>query len=119
MFSPYYSVFERYGNVLYGFFIPNGNEEAVTDALKVFIDLLFEERGQYPLKAAEHEVEELRAQYFSYLMPDISEAEVADILSERRFAIIQGPPGTGKTRMSLNLLNKHYHNNGLSIQFHP
>lgn len=119
MFSPYNSVFERYGKVLYSFFIPNENGEAVADALKVFIDLMFEERSQYPLKAAENYAEELRSQYFSHLMPDVLEVEVKNILLERRFVIIQGPPGTGKTRRSLNLLNEQYHGNGLTIQFHP
>lgn len=119
LFSAYNSVFERYGRVLYGIFIPNDNEEATTDGLKAFLDLMFAERSQYPLKAAENEAEEIRSQYFSHLMPDVSENEVRDILAERCFVIIQGPPGTGKTRMSLNLLNDHYHGNGKTIQFHP
>lgn len=118
-FPAYDSVFSRYGKVLYGIFIPNGNRDATADAVSGFLDLMFEERGQFPLKAFQEDAERIRSEYFSFLMPDISENEVQDLLANRRFVILEGPPGTGKTRMALRILTTTYGDNGFSIQFHP
>ena len=117
-FPQYSSVFDRYGRVIYGIFAPTEDAEATADALKAFMDLMFEERGIYPLKSGVEEGEQIRSQYFAHLMPDITEEEVQEVLQERRFAVLQGPPGTGKTRMALRILNEKYQGNGLSIQFH-
>ena len=119
LFPAYGSVFERYGKVLYGFFVPNSEKTATEDALKAFLDLMFEERGIYPLKAAILESEKIRSEYFSHLMPNITEKNVKELLQDNRFVIIQGPPGTGKTRMALRLLDNFFSGNGSSIQFHP
>ncbi len=118
-FSDYSTVLNRYGKEIYGFYAPNSDKNATTDALVAFLDLMFEERGQYPLKSSSEGAEQVRAQYFSYLMPDVTEDELESLLRERRFVILQGPPGTGKTRMALRILEKVYKNNGFSIQFHP
>jgi 5-methylcytosine-specific restriction enzyme B len=118
-FSKYDSVFSRYGKVLYGIFIPNEKSAATSDAVAAFLDLMFEERGQFPLKAFEEHAEKIRSKYFSFLMPDIEEDEVYELLNNRRFVILEGPPGTGKTRMALRMLKNLYENNGFSIQFHP
>lgn len=118
-FSSYDSVFSRYGKVLYGIFIPNENRAATYEAVAAFLDLMFEERGQIPLKAFEGHAEDIRSKYFSFLMPDINEEEVFELLNDRRFVILEGPPGTGKTRMALRILHNLYGNNGFSIQFHP
>lgn len=118
-FPDYKSVFDRYGKVLYGFFAPNGSEAATTDAVKAFLDLMFEERGQYPLKAFFEEAENIRSEYFSHLMPDVSVDDLQSLLRERRFVVLEGPPGTGKTRMALQILQDIYKGNGFSVQFHP
>lgn len=119
LFSDYNAIFERYGRVLYGIFAPNNNTFATQDALKAFLDLMFEERGIYPLKSCENDGLNIRSQYFSHLMPDITDIEVQDILNERRYVVLQGPPGTGKTRLALQILKNVYKDNGFSIQFHP
>lgn len=119
LFSVYSSVFDRYGKVIYAFFAPNDNKDATSDALKAFLDLMFEERGEYPLKSSKDDAELIHTQYFAYLMPDISENEVIDLLRNRRFVILQGPPGTGKTEMALQILRNAYHQYGMTIQFHP
>lgn len=119
LFPKYQSIFERYGRVLYGIFVPNGDDEVTAIALKGFLDLMFEERGIYPLKSFTNEWEEIRSQYFSHLMPYISRDQVQEMLQDRKFVVLQGPPGTGKTRTALQLLNDAYKGNGKSIQFHP
>ncbi|MCL6558042.1 MAG: AAA family ATPase [Firmicutes bacterium] len=119
LFPDYDAVFERYGRVIYGFFQPVADKKATEDALKAFLDLLFEERGIYPLKAAANETEQIRSEYFAHLMPDVTEEEVLELLRERRFVVLQGPPGTGKTRLALRILQNAYRANGFSIQFHP
>jgi len=118
-FSAYSAVFERYGNVLYGIFAPNNNKDATIDATTAFLDLMFEERGQYPRAAFKTDSAHLRSQYFSFLMPDTSEEYVLDLLNKRRFVILEGPPGTGKTRMALRILNRAYKGKGFAVQFHP
>ena len=118
-FSLYSSVFERYGKVIYGFFAPDENRVATEDALKAFLDLMFEERGQYPLKSSIDNAEHLRAQYFAHLMPDLSENDIVTLLHNQRFVVVQGPPGTGKTEMARHILKDRYLKNGMTIQFHP
>ncbi|MCB0167818.1 MAG: AAA family ATPase [Anaerolineae bacterium] len=119
LFPAYSSVFDRYGKVIYGFFAPTENREATESALKAFLDLMFEERAQYPLKGSLDEAENIRAQYFAYLMPDLSDKQVIAWLKSQRFVILQGPPGTGKTEMARHILKNHYQQNGMTIQFHP
>src|SRR5262249_24573680 len=105
-FSAYQPAFNKYGKVLYGIYRPDGDRDA-TEALTAFLDLMFEERGDRPLSAAQEDAERIRAEWFQYLMPDTSAEEVAARLQERRFVILQGPPGTGKTRMAVKLLEGH------------
>jgi 5-methylcytosine-specific restriction enzyme B len=118
-FSPYGTIFERYGKVLYGIFAPTDDVNATNDATKAFLDLMFSERKQFPLKSEESDAERIRSGYFAHLLPDVLEADVATLLQSRRYAIVEGPPGTGKTRMALRLLSQHYGGRGTTIQFHP
>ena len=118
-FHPYAAIFERYGRVLYGIFTSVKDAEATSDATKAFLDLMFSERKQFPLKSAEDDAERIRTDYFAHLTPEVHAAEVAALLQERRYVIIEGPPGTGKTRMALRILRDFYGGRGTSIQFHP
>jgi 5-methylcytosine-specific restriction protein B len=118
-FHQYGAIFERYGRVLYGIFMPMEDADATSDATKAFLDLMFSERRQFPLKAAEDDAERIRTSYFAHLTPEVHESEVTTLLRERRYVIIEGPPGTGKTRMALRMLHHFYGGRGTSIQFHP
>jgi 5-methylcytosine-specific restriction protein B len=118
-FSSYDTIFAKYGKVLYGIFAPPDDINATSDATKAFLDLMFSERKQFPLKSEESDAERIRSGYFAHLLPDVPETVVAALLQKRRYAIIEGPPGTGKTRMALRLLGQHYGGRGTTIQFHP
>lgn len=113
----YRSIFDRYGDVIYGFCI--AEDEVVKNALKVFLDFNFEERGYTPLSSAYDEFEKIKQKYFSYLMPTVDQGNVAQLLNQRKYVVLQGPPGTGKTRLANKLLEEEYSNNGMTIQFHP
>lgn len=120
MFSEYQSVFERYGRVIYGLYVPGKDRFGTEETLKAFLDLMFSERGHQPLKGAEADGRRIQSAYYSHLFPDCTVQKVADLLKQRKYVILQGPPGTGKTRMAEEkLLKDTYKNNGKAIQFHP
>src|SRR5271166_6322412 len=100
-FQQYSRVFNRYGNVLYGIFVPN--RDSALEALTAFLDLMFEERGVLPLKPFRGESERIRQEWLECLLPEASEQNVLELLRARRYVILQGPPGTGKTRMAQEL----------------
>lgn len=115
---------DRYGKVLYATFIPGAtrtpaSDAILTDALTAFIDLFFDERRIEPKKAFKDEAERIRRSWMARVLPGTTDAEVAALLTERRYAIIEGPPGTGKTEMAGRLLSAQYANRGRTIQFHP
>lgn len=117
----YQPIFKRYGKVLYGFFIPPEglDPEGYRKVMLAFLGLYFEEYGQKPVKKFAAEAEEIRRAYHSCLMPGLGEAEVADLLSDRRFVVLTGPPGTGKTHLALKILKDRFGGNGKTFQFHP
>jgi 5-methylcytosine-specific restriction protein B len=117
-FSEYNPAFRRYGGVLYGIYAPRGNESETLEALTAFLDLMFEERGEFPLKQYQSERENLRDQWLKHLMPDLSQDQVVQLLAERRYVILEGPPGTGKTLMARQLIRDRYANRGRTVQFH-
>lgn len=114
---------DRYGQVLYATFAPPrdraAGEEATRDAITAFVDLLFDERRIAPMKAAQDDAERIRRGWMATTLPDITDDEVADLLSRRNYVIIEGPPGTGKTELALRMLRERYGSNGHAIQFHP
>jgi 5-methylcytosine-specific restriction protein B len=116
LFPQYSRAFNRYGNVLYGIFVPS--RDSGLEALSAFLDLMFEERGVIPLTAFHAEQERIRQEWFECLMPEASEKEVLELLRTRRYVILQGPPGTGKTRMAQALMKNQYAGRGRTIQFH-
>lgn len=118
-FDQYQSVFERYGNVIYGLYAPTADRAATREALTAFLDLMIEERGGQTLKPHRDDEGRIRAEWFAHLMPNQIEADVTALLQHRKYVVIQGPPGTGKTRMADVLLRDNYQANGFAIQFHP
>ena len=118
-FSDYGPVFDKYGGEVYAVFQPPGPKKATEKALKAFLDLLFEERGEQPLSGASREAERIQSGYFAHILPSTTTPDIANTLANRRYVILQGPPGTGKTRMALQLLDDEYNGHGTSIQFHP
>ncbi|HLJ25215.1 MAG TPA: AAA family ATPase [Candidatus Angelobacter sp.] len=113
------STFDRYGKVIYALVKPDSDMRVTREAVTALLDLVLEERGYLPNKDHMADRDRIRSNWFSFLMPDVSQSQVAELLAERRFVIIQGPPGTGKTTMAENLLAQNYRGVGRTIQFHP
>jgi 5-methylcytosine-specific restriction protein B len=84
-FSPYGTIFGRYGKVLYGIFAPTDDVTATADATKAFLDLMFSERKQFPLKTEESDAERIRSGYFAHMLPEVPETEVAAFLNQDGF----------------------------------
>ena len=116
LFPQYSRAFNRYGNVLYGIFVPS--RESALEALTAFLDLMFEERGVLPLATFRDDSERIKREWFECLLPDVSDKDVIELLHARRYVILQGPPGSGKTRMAQELMKNHYGGRGRTIQFH-
>ena len=118
-FQDYEPALKRYGRFLYAIYRPTDNRDATLAALTAMLDIMFEERGQMPLKEFEPDARATKSAWFDYMMPTVTRDKVAGLLKTRRYVIIQGPPGTGKTRMARELLAQHYAGRGETIQFHP
>src|SRR5699024_4309870 len=116
-YPKYYDIFDKYGTEIYGFCI--AKDDIAEDALKVFLDFNFEERGFTPLSNSKEEFKHIKQQYFSYLMPSVNQQRVGELLDQRKYVVLQGPPGTGKTRLANKLLRENYGGRGMTIQFHP
>ena len=117
-YSNYKNIFDRYGDVIYGFCITE-DRSILEKALKVFLDFHFDERGFRTLTNFEGEVQQIQSKYFNYLMPTVEKKNLLELLKTRKYVILQGPPGTGKTRLANKLLKEEYKGNGNVIQFHP
>lgn len=106
---------QSYGDVIYAA-VPVrdvGSREVVEDLLTFY----FHEHRTRTLKTEEKRWSARRAAITSTLFPKVSEAQIADLVKERRFVVLEGPPGTGKTRAAERVaarLGTH-----TTIQFHP
>jgi 5-methylcytosine-specific restriction protein B len=118
-FQAYEPALKRYGRVLYAIYQPRDDREGTLAAVTAMLDIMFEERGQTPLKDYEADASAIESAWFEHLMPATTRSKVAELLKTRRYVIIQGPPGTGKTRMAREMLEKDYGAVGQTIQFHP
>jgi 5-methylcytosine-specific restriction protein B len=58
-----------------------------------------------------------RSAMLGSLFPKRGEAEISELLDDRRFVVLQGPPGTGKTRMALAVARRY--GEPTVVQFHP
>jgi 5-methylcytosine-specific restriction protein B len=117
--SVYSPIFKRYGHEMYALFVPDENKQTTRAAIASLLDLMMEERGITTMTSATQDAERLRTSWFAQLMPQTSQKQVRQPLSDRGFVILQGPPGTGKTRMATRLLSEDYAGRGQTIQFHP
>ena len=102
-FSPYDTIFEKYGKVFYGIFAPTDEVKATAGAIRAFLDLTFSERKQFPLKSEESDAERMRSGYFAHMLPNVPETDVAAIFADPAPCNCEGLPGTGKYRMAAGL----------------
>ena len=109
---------DKYGHVIYAMYAPGLDSNETSDALTAFLDLLFDERGVSPLTSFKVGAEEIKTRWLRYLMPDVSNDRVVELVNERRYVILQGPPGTGKTHMARELIGTEYQGHGKTVQFH-
>lgn len=114
---------ERYGTVLYALAVPPAptkqGRTAVSDTLKAFVDLFFDERRIGVLKAAEQDAERIRRAWMAVTLPDVTDDEIANLISQRKYVVLEGPPGTGKTELATRLLQEQFKSRGTILQFHP
>ena len=103
---------------LYAIYAPGPDLSQMLEGLTAFLDFMFDERGVQPLSRFDADSSEIRTRWFHYLMPDVSNDQVAELLNERHYVILQGPPGTGKTHMARELIATEYQGCGRTIQFH-
>jgi 5-methylcytosine-specific restriction protein B len=118
-FSEFEGVFKKYGSLIYAMAeVPNEPEKAER-VVSGFLDFYASERKWRALRAAAEEIETNLERLKKEIFPQVEEAEVEDLLFDRRFLIFQGPPGTGKTRMARKLLETRFKGHGKMVQFHP
>lgn len=115
----YGPIFQRYGREIYALFVPTEDRAATKQAVTALLDLMFEERGFATMAGASDGATKIQGQWFDYLMPQVDEPKIIDLLNGQGFVIIQGPPGTGKTRAALSILRDEYQGFGKTVQFHP
>jgi 5-methylcytosine-specific restriction protein B len=117
-FSRFENVLKRYGSHIYACVEVPQEQLKAQKIVSAFLDLYAWERNWFPLKSAEEEVENFKTKLRACIFPKVSQAELIDLLKQRRFVILQGPPGTGKTRIAQQILHTHFKSSGFTVQFH-
>lgn len=112
--------YDRYGNVIYmAARVPTDDGAKARLVVQAFLDLYAFERGWRPLKATQHQYEDLHGRLRADLFPKVGANDVHVLLNLRRFVVLQGPPGTGKTRMTEVVKTDLFGGCGETVQFHP
>ena len=81
------------------------------------LDLFFDEHRTPLTGKAKDRWNQRTREVSGAIFPSWSEAEVLDLLKERRFVVLEGPPGTGKTRLAWRIAKRI--GSATQIQFHP
>ena len=68
-FQVYEPALKRYGRVLYAIYQPRPGREGTLAAVTAMLDIMFEERGQTPLKEFKADASAIESAWFEHLMP--------------------------------------------------
>lgn len=74
---------KRYGRWLYAIYQPGDDREGTLAAVTAVLDIMFEERGQTPLKEFEADANAIESAWFEHLMPVTTRSKVAELLKTR------------------------------------
>jgi 5-methylcytosine-specific restriction protein B len=96
--------------------VAEGNS-AEREAVEDLMDLFAHEHRVRMKGLSKQRWDSRRSAMFGKLFPERTEAEIAELLDDRRFVVLQGPPGTGKTRMALEVAGRW--GAPTVVQFHP
>jgi 5-methylcytosine-specific restriction protein B len=96
--------------------VTEGNA-AEREAVEDLMDLFAHEHRVRMKGTSKQRWDSRRSAMLEKLFPQRTEAEIAELLKDRRFVVLQGPPGTGKTRMALGVARRH--GEPTVVQFHP
>ena len=96
--------------------VTEGNA-AEREAVEDLMDLFAHEHRVRMKGTSKQRWDSRRSAMLGKLFPQRTEAEVAELLNDRRFVVLQGPPGTGKTRMALKVASTY--GEPTVVQFHP
>lgn len=118
-FSQFDSIIKKYGSHIYFAVVVPKDLSKAQLVVSALLDLYAYERRWKAFKEYESEIHEFRLDLHATMFPKVDQADLVELLKERRFVILQGPPGTGKTRMAEHILKENFSARGFSVQFHP
>ena len=79
--SEYERAFKKYGKVVYALYKPTEDRKATEEAVAAMLDVMFEERSEFPLAAYKEESQSTQAKWFAHLMPATKQEEITDLLN--------------------------------------